>query len=152
MNVVLYQPQIPQNTGNIARLCAGTNVNLHLVGELGFSLSDRYLKRAGLDYWPHVKLHIHDSLDDVLGQADEANIAYYSTHAAQPYDSFEPPGEPFFIFGRETSGLPDSLHRTEADRFFTIPTTDHLRSLNLSNSVAIIVYDALRKRRFKFSP
>ena len=150
MNVVLYQPQIPQNTGNIARLCAGTRVNLHLVGELGFSLSDRYLKRAGLDYWPHVKLHIHDKLEDVLKLAKPENVAFYSTHAEKHYDTFEPTGDPFFIFGRETSGLPDTLHTEEADRFYTIPTTSHIRSLNLSNSVAIVVYDGLRKRGFRF--
>ena len=150
MNVILYRPQIPQNTGNIARLCAGTRVNLHLVGELGFSLSDRYLKRAGLDYWPHVKLHLHDTLDDVLKLASPENVAFYSTHATKSYDAFDPPGEPFFIFGRETSGLPDELHEGEADRFYTIPTTDHIRSLNLSNSVAIVVFDALRKRGFEF--
>jgi tRNA (cytidine/uridine-2'-O-)-methyltransferase len=150
MHVVLYEPQIPQNTGNIARLCAGTLVDLHLVGQLGFSLSDRYLKRAGLDYWPHVKLHLHDSLDEVLNLTGPENVAFYSTHATQSYDTFDPPGDPFFVFGRETSGLPDELHTNDAERFYTIPTTEHIRSLNLANSVAIVVYEGLRKKGFQF--
>jgi tRNA (cytidine/uridine-2'-O-)-methyltransferase len=150
MHVVLFEPQIPQNTGNIARLCAGTRVDLHLVGKLGFSLSDKYLKRAGLDYWPHVKLHLHDTLEDALKGARPENIAFYSTHATASYDAFDPPGDPYFVFGRETSGLPDSLHENEKHTFYTIPITEHIRSLNLANSVAIVIYEGLRRRGFDF--
>ena len=150
MHVVLYEPQIPQNTGNIARLCAGTRTDLHLVGELGFSLSDKYLKRAGLDYWPHVKLHVHDDLREVLSLTAPENVAFFSTHAAATYDRFDPPGDPFYVFGRETSGLPKALHEAWESQFYKIPITDHIRSLNLANSVAIVVYDGLRRRGFDF--
>mgnify|MGYP003956073517 CR=1 FL=1 len=150
MHIVLVTPQIPQNTGNISRLCAGTNVDLHLVKPLGFSLEDRYLKRAGLDYWPHVKLHIHERLEDALGSVDPGQVAYYSTHAHQPYTEFEPTGEPWFVFGCETSGLPDELLAEQADRTYTIPITDHVRSLNLANACAVVLYEAAARNGFDF--
>jgi len=150
MNVVLFQPQIPQNTGNIARLCAGTDTALHLVGELGFSLEDKYLKRAGLDYWPHVRLHLHETLDDALAPAAPDDVALFSAHGTRPYNTFRPQGAPFVIFGRETSGLPAPLHERYQDRMYTIPHTGKIRSLNLANAVAIVVYELLRQRDFTF--
>ena len=150
VHIVLVTPQIPQNTGNISRLCAGTNVDLHLVKPLGFSLEDRYLKRAGLDYWPHVKLHIHESLQDVLSPLDLDQVAFYSTHAQRPYTEFRPAGDPWFVFGCETSGLPDELLAAQAERAYKIPITTHVRSLNLANACAVVLYDAAARNGFDF--
>ena len=150
MHIVLVTPQIPQNSGNISRLCAGTNVDLHLVKPLGFSLEDRYLKRAGLDYWPHVKLHIHENLEEVLESVDMDHVAFYSTHASRPYTEFEPTGDPWFIFGCETSGLPDELLAAQSDRTYKIPITDHVRSLNLANACAVVLYEAAARNGFDF--
>ena len=148
VHVVLFQPQIPQNTGNISRLCAGTDTHLHLIKPLGFSLDDRYLKRAGLDYWPHVKLHVHDCLDDAIGDVPFHHVAMLSRHAVQPYTAFEPPPEPWLVFGRETTGL--STVKTEADqsRLYRIPINAKVRSFNLANSVAIMLFESLRKLGF----
>lgn len=150
MHIVLVRPQIPQNTGNISRLCAGSDTHLHLVGELGFSLDDRYLKRAGLDYWPHVKLHLHDSLPELLQPLESEQVAFYSTHASRPYTERAPVADPWFVFGRETDGLPDALLQEEEARTFRIPITDHVRSLNLANACAVVLYHALSQRDFKF--
>lgn len=152
MHVVLVNPQIPQNTGNIARLCAGTGVDLHLVGELGFSLEDRYLKRAGLDYWPWVKLHRHDSLDACLEGVPRERVAVYTAHARTGYTDFEPPRDAWLLFGREADGLPDEVRRRWQDRAHRIPHLDTVRSLNLSNAVAVVLYDALRRFDFQMPP
>ena len=148
VHVVLFQPQIPQNTGNISRLCAGTDTHLHLIKPLGFSLDDRYLKRAGLDYWPHVKLHLHDRLDDAIGDVPFHDVAMLSRHAVQSYTAFEPTDEPWLVFGRETTGL--STVTTDADRprLYRIPINDKVRSFNLANSVAIMLFETLRKSGF----
>ena len=155
MHVVLVNPQIPQNTGNISRLCAGTNANLHLVGKLGFSLEDRYLKRAGLDYWPSVKLHVHPPempLARVLADVPPELVAYYSSHGERVYTDFAPPAdvEPWFVFGREADGLPPEVLEAHEEQTYKIPITDNVRSLNLSNSVAIVLYEAWRQRGFTF--
>ena len=157
MHVVLVTPQIPQNTGNISRLCAGTDAHLHLVQPLGFSLADRYLKRAGLDYWPHVKLHLHPSLEDALADAPPGDVAFFSSHATRPYTAFEPASgeaggawDPWLVFGREADGLPDAVLAHEAARTYRIPITGHVRSLNLSNSVAVVLYDLGRRAGFPF--
>jgi len=157
VHVVLVTPQIPQNTGNISRLCAGTDADLHLVEPLGFSLADRYLKRAGLDYWPHVKLHLHPSLEDALAAAPPGDVAFFSSHATQPYTAFEPasasrgaPWDPWIVFGREADGLPAEVLAREAARTYRIPITGHVRSLNLSNSVAVVLYDLARRAGFPF--
>ena len=149
-HVVLVTPQIPQNTGNIARLCAATSSTLHLVGELGFSLEDRYLKRAGLDFWPHVKLQVHDTLAQALGPARPDEVAFYSSHATQLYTEFEPDTDAWFVFGREADGLPRDVLEREASRTYWIPITSKVRSLNLANSVAVVLYDALRRQGFEF--
>lgn len=148
MHIVLVNPLIPQNTGNISRLCAGTDTDLHLVGKLGFSLDDRYLKRAGLDYWPAVKLHLHDSFEALVAEHAPERLAFFSSHATRPYTAFEPGDDPWFVFGAETTGLPGELRAAYADDLYKIPITTHVRSLNLSNSVAIVVYDALRQQGF----
>ncbi len=149
LHVVLVTPQIPQNTGNISRLCAGTGTHLHLVGELGFSLSDRYLKRAGLDYWPHVSLHLHDTLDEALAGVPVGAIACYSSRAEALYTEFSPvDGEAWLVFGREADGLPAEVLAEHAGRTYKIPILPVVRSLNLSNAVAIVVYDALRQVGF----
>lgn len=151
MHIVLVTPQIPQNTGSIARLCAGTDTELHLVGELGFSLEDRYLKRAGLDYWPHVRLHLHNTLEDVIGGQPHDQVAFYSTHAKRPYTAFEAPADGWFVFGREADGLPADLLASEADRTYRIPITSRVRSLNLSQACGVVLYEALRQHGFPFS-
>ncbi len=148
MHVVLVNPLIPPNTGNIARLCAGTDTDLHLVGELGFSLEDRYLKRAGLDYWPSVKLHRHDSLEALFAEHQPERVAYFSSHATRPYTDFDPGPDPWFVFGQETKGLPAAVQADNADKLYKIPITEHVRSLNLANSVAVVLYDALRRHGF----
>lgn len=150
MHIVLVTPQIPQNTGNISRLAAGMNADLHLVGDLGFSLEDRYLKRAGLDYWPHVRLHVHPNLDEVLAPLEPGQVAFYSSHARQIYTAFEPTEDPWFVFGRESDGLPDALLAAETERTYRIPITDNVRSLNLANAAAIVLYDAARRTGFDF--
>ncbi len=153
MHVVLVNPQIPQNTGNISRLCAGTDVDLHLVGRLGFSLEDRYLKRAGLDYWPHVKLHVHPppiTVGELLAAVPPERVAFYSGRSKCPYTEFHPPEDAWFVFGREADGLPPEVLAAHRARTYRIPITSVVRSLNLSNAVAIVVYEALRQRGFPF--
>ena len=144
MNIVLVHPQIPQNTGNIARLCAGTDATLHLIRPLGFSLEDKYVRRAGLDYWPHVKLQVHDSLEEALQDVDPENVAFYSARATRSYLTFAPPGEPYFVFGREADGLPPEVLSAEETRTFRVPTNDKIRSLNLANTCAVVLFEALR--------
>lgn len=150
LRVVLVQPEIPPNTGSIARLCAATATALHLVRPLGFSLDDRYLKRAGLDYWPHVDLHVHDSWAAFLAAERPATLVAFSARAERSY--LDAPlagtGALHLVFGGETRGLPDGLRAELADALYGIPIlTPHVRSLNLSNAVSIVVYEALRQRR-----
>ena len=146
VHVVLVHPQIPQNTGNIARLCAGTNTELHLVGELGFSLEDRYLKRAGLDYWPHVRLHLHETLDEALANAGPRDVGLYSSHAQRSYLEFEPEGDPWMVFGREADGLPTDVLQANQHRTYKVPINANVRSLNLGNCCAVVLYEVLRRR------
>ena len=149
MHIVLVRPQIPPNTGNISRLCAGTGAHLHLVGELGFSLEDKYLRRAGLDYWPHVKLHRHDTLEEALEGVPQEDVAFFSSHATRRYTEFSPAGEPWRVFGRETEGLPSALLATESSRAYLIPILPTVRSLNLANACSVVLYDQLRRRDFE---
>ena len=148
-NVVLYQPEIPQNTGNIARLCAATGCALHLIEPLGFSLQDRYLKRAGLDYWHLVDICRYNSLQDFFGQWKGARFFFVTTAGRRFYTEFDyRPGD-FLVFGRETAGLPPELIDGNRDSCIRIPMLENVRCLNLSNSVAIVVYEGLRKQLFR---
>jgi len=153
IHVVMVEPEIPQNTGNIARTCAATNSKLHLVHPLGFSISDRYLKRAGLDYWDKLEIEEHESLKAFLEKykPEENNMFYASTKAQHCYSdvNFSKFEEIFILFGKETKGLPEGLLQKYIDNTIRIPMKGELRSLNLSNSVAIIVYEVLRQDGFK---
>ena len=144
-NIVLYEPEIPQNTGNIVRLCACTGANLYLVGKLGFSLSDKYLKRAGLDYWDSANIKQYDNMKDLWNDFPASRFFYLTTKSKQLYTNFEFMDGDFFVFGPETRGLPVDLLREKSDTAITIPMADGQRSLNLSNSVAIVVYEAIRQ-------
>ncbi|HZG56858.1 tRNA (uridine(34)/cytosine(34)/5-carboxymethylaminomethyluridine(34)-2'-O)-methyltransferase TrmL [Paenibacillus sp.] len=147
-HVVLVEPEIPANTGNISRTCAGTGTHLHLVKPLGFSIEDKDLKRAGLDYWPHVKLHVHESFEAVLEQYGGGRMFFATTKGSRGYTEFEYQDGDMFVFGRETKGLPDDILSRFPERRIRIPINDHIRSLNLSNSVAIVLYEALRQAGF----
>ena len=143
-NVVLIEPQIPQNTGNIARVCAATNMQLVIVGRPGFKLTDRYLKRAGLDYWDYVRLkHIPD-VDAYLAQLDIARSYLLTTKVKRPYTQIQPQPGDNFLFGPETAGLPEWLLKANPGSCFTIPMPNsHVRSLNLATSVGIVMYQML---------
>jgi len=145
MRIVLVAPQIPPNTGSIGRLCAGNDVPLHLVEPLGFELSDRYLKRAGLDYWPHIPLSVHPNLDEVLSQHPDAPQWYFSARATRPYWEANFRGDELLIFGSETKGLPADVKQANADRLLTIPHNGNIRSLNLATAVAAVFYEVLRQ-------
>ncbi len=149
MHIVLYQPEIPQNTGNIARTCAATGSTLHLIKPLGFSLADKYLKRAGLDYWHMMEYHVHESFEELLKQYPDARMHFLSTKAPKGYTEVEYGENDFLVFGCETRGLPESLLSRVYDRCVRIPMVPGARSLNLSNSVAIVLYEALRQREFQ---
>ena len=149
MHIVLYAPEIPQNTGNIARTCAATGSVLHLIEPLGFQLSDKYLKRAGLDYWHLVELHVHPDFDTMMKEYPEAVYHFATTKAPRSYHEAKFGENDFIVFGCETKGLPESLLSRVYDRCIRIPMREEARSLNLSNSVAIVLYEALRQQEFK---
>ena len=148
LHIVLIEPEIPQNTGNIARTCAATGSELHLVEPLGYKLEDKYLKRAGLDYWPLVKVHVHPDFAHLLAQYPDAQFYYASTKAPRGYHQAEYRDNDFLVFGCETRGLPENLLEKVYDRCVRIPMRPEARSLNLSNSVAIVLYEALRQTGF----
>ena len=146
LNVALVEPEIPQNTGNIARLCAATMTPLHIVGVTGFRLDDRAVRRAGLDYWDEVALRRHRDLDALYTFLPQTRFLYFSTKATQPYHQYFFNQEDCLVFGSETRGLPEDLLRNNADRALTIPMLNpKVRSLNLANAVAIVLYEALRQ-------
>lgn len=145
-HIVLIEPEIPPNTGNIGRLCAATGTFLHLVGKLGFSLEDKHLKRAGLDYWPEVKLQRWDTLEQLQYQYPQGRFWYTSKKAATTHISAPFAAGDFLVFGKETLGLPEELLQKNQDRCLRIPIfSPNVRSLNLANSAAIILYEALRQ-------
>ncbi|MFP6664796.1 MAG: tRNA (cytidine(34)-2'-O)-methyltransferase [Deltaproteobacteria bacterium] len=145
MHIVLVEPEIPQNTGSIARLAAATGSPLHLVGRLGFSLEDRYLKRAGLDYWPLVDLHTHDSFAAFLKEVEPARIFAFSTHATTSYTKASFAAGDAIVFGSESKGLPADL-KTALAPLWNIPMSGTgVRSLNLANAVSIVLYEGLRQ-------
>lgn len=146
MHIVLVEPEIPQNTGNIARLCALTECSLHLVGKLGFSTSDYYLRRAGLDYWEHLAVNYHGSLEELQQSALGGRFYYASTKATYLYTKVRYAWDDYLVFGSETRGLPRELIEIHADSAIRIPMWgSQPRSHNLSNAVAIVVYEALRQ-------
>ena len=144
-NVVLYEPEIPQNTGNIARLCACTGANLYLVGKLGFSLSDKYTKRAGLDYWDSVNVQRVVSLDELKKQFPNSNFYYLTTKSMVSYFDTKFQEGDFLVFGPESRGIPEDILFADGAKSITIPMKAGQRSLNLSNSVAIVLYEAIRQ-------
>ena len=146
--VVLVEPEIPQNTGNIARTCAATGCPLHLIRPLGFSLADRYLKRAGLDYWPLLELTVHENWDAFWALHGGQNFCFFSTKAPKTYTQANLTGDVFLVFGRETAGLPETLLKSHLDCTLRIPMRPEARSLNLSNSVAVVVFEAMRQCGF----
>ncbi len=148
MKIVLFEPQIPQNTGNIVRTCSITGVGLVLVRPLGFRISDKALKRAGLDYWDEVNIEYADDLEDYLDQSNSP-LYFFSTKATRPYSDISFSDQDILIFGSESAGLPQKIHDKWADQFYTIPMRSDRRSLNLSNTVAIVSYEALRQQSFK---
>ena len=149
INIVLHQPEIPQNTGNIARTCAATGASLHLIRPLGFTIDDKKLKRAGLDYWDKLDITYHDSLADFMALHGEKSIYFFTTKARNTYaDVTYTADEVFLMFGKESAGLPEDLLLAHPDTALRIPMRDGLRSLNLSNSVAIAVYEVLRQQDF----
>ena len=148
MHIVLVNPEIPQNTGNIARTCAATGAKLHLIKPLGFELSDRYLKRAGLDYWHMMTYEVHESWADFLAAYPDASLRYATTKAPCDYCQVAYGPDDFLVFGRETKGLDEDLLANHYDRCVRIPMRADARSLNLSNSVAILLYEALRQQGF----
>jgi tRNA (cytidine/uridine-2'-O-)-methyltransferase len=146
ISVALVEPEIPQNTGNIARLCAATNTSLHIVGMPGFRLDDRAVRRAGLDYWPEVALTQHRDLAAMQHALADARLVYFTTKAELPYFNWKFEKNDCLVFGRETRGLPESLLRSNWDRCVTIPMLNpKIRSLNLSSAVAIVLYQALNQ-------
>lgn len=147
-HIVLVNPEIPANTGNIARTCAATGTHLHLVRPLGFSTDDRVLKRAGLDYWYAVNITYYDSFEEVEAANPEARFYFASTRVNKRYTDFRFRDGDFFVFGKETAGLPQALLDAHTDTCMTIPMTDKVRSLNLANSAAIVVFEALRQNDF----
>jgi len=146
LRVALVEPEIPQNTGNIARLCAATNTQLHIVGVTGFRLDDRAVKRAGLDYWDEVSLHRHRDLNALYQALPDARFLYFSTKSTKVLWDFNFDHEDCLLFGPETRGLPEDLLSDNWERCLTIPMfNSKVRSLNLANSVAIALYEALRQ-------
>lgn len=147
-NIVLVEPEIPQNTGNIARTCAATGCRLHLVRPLGFEVSDKYLKRAGLDYWQYVEICYWDDFDSLKSAYPQANFYYFTTKGRKRHSDAHFKEGDFLVFGKETRGLPEELLKANPDRCLRIPMIGETRSLNLSNSVAVAVYEGLRQNDF----
>lgn len=149
MNIVLHQPEIPQNTGNIGRTCVATNTALHLIRPLGFDTSDKSLKRAGMDYWKDLEVHYYDNFDEFVAAHPNARIIMATTKARQTYDSIDYKDDDFIMFGSEGSGIPEEILLRYKQNCVRIPMIGEYRSLNLSNSVAIVLYEALRQQGFE---
>lgn len=148
LNIVLVEPEIPQNTGNIARTCAATGARLHIVEPMGFKIDDKKLKRAGLDYWYLLDIIYYSNLEDFFEKNKDGNFYFFSTKAQNRYSDISYPDKSYLFFGKETAGLPEELLKANPDRCVRIPMISDARSLNLSNSVAIGVYEVLRQWDF----
>ena len=151
INIILHEPEIPQNTGNIARTCAATGAALHIIKPMGFTIDDKKLKRAGLDYWDKLDITYYESYEDFLAKRPDAigNTYYFSTKSPQSYTDVEYSDNVFIMFGKETKGLPEDILYDNKDYCVRIPMRDTIRSLNLSNSVAIAVYEIIRQKGFE---
>lgn len=149
-HVVLVQPEIPNNTGNIGRLCLGTGSELHLIKPLGFSLEDKQLKRSGLDYWPKLKVHIHENFAAFRTAHPKAQLAFYSSKGTQNYWDLKTKEDQYFVFGCESKGLPDALVETQQQSLYKIPLVPNsIRSFNLANAVSIVLFEGQRQQFFK---
>ncbi|MDT8717902.1 tRNA (cytidine(34)-2'-O)-methyltransferase [Clostridium sp. 19966] len=149
LNIVLFQPEIPQNTGNIGRTCVLTNSTLHLIKPLGFDLGEKQVRRAGLDYWPQLKLEMHESYEDLRAKYPDATFYFSTTKGSKYYNEVEFKSGDFIVFGRESSGLPDYIREENKENLIRLPMLEtSTRSLNLSNTVAIVAYEALRQMEF----
>ncbi|MCA9782005.1 MAG: tRNA (cytidine(34)-2'-O)-methyltransferase [Calditrichaeota bacterium] len=144
-HIVLYQPEIPQNSGNLIRLCAATGCQLHLIRPLGFQLDDARMKRAGLDYFERSSFQVHESLDQLLNAQDESRFRFFTTHCSTPYTRHDYREGDWLVFGPESRGLPSQLLELYPEQCLTIPMPGRTRSLNLANSAAIAVYEGLRQ-------
>ena len=151
-NIVLFQPEIPANTGNIARTCVGTNTRLHLISPWGFSIDDKQVKRAGLDYWKDLDLVVWDSFEEFLENNKDKHYYLITKFGAKNFSDFDfsnqDDEEIYFIFGRETKGLPKEFREKYSNQCLRVPMTDKVRSLNLSNTAALIIYEALKQQNF----
>ncbi|MEG2311178.1 MAG: tRNA (cytidine(34)-2'-O)-methyltransferase [Bacilli bacterium] len=150
LNVVLYEPEIPQNTGNIMRTCAGTDVRLHLIKPLGFSLDEGHLKRAGVNYIKHCKYTVYENFEDFI-KNNKGDYYYFTRYGKKPHTSFDYSNTRkniFFIFGKESTGIPKNILKNDLSHCLRIPMNDNIRALNLSNTVAIVVYEALRQQNY----
>ena len=152
IHIVLFEPEIPPNTGNIARSCVATESDLHLIHPLGFDISEKTARRAGMDYWQHVKLHEYQSLDDFFEKNVGGSFYFVETGGTTIHsdaDFSNPKEDIYFIFGSESKGLPASVLEANKDKILTIPMGSHVRSLNLSNTAAILIYEALRQQHYQ---
>lgn len=149
LNIVLVEPEIPQNAGNIARTCAVTNSKLHLIRPLGFSVDDKHLKRAGLDYWKYLDITYYDNIDEFFDKNKNGVFYYATTKGLNTYSDISYPENAYILFGKETKGLDEALLYKNRDFCIRIPMNSETRSLNLSNSVAIIAYEFLRQHNFE---
>lgn len=148
LNIVLYQPQIPPNTGNVARLCVGSGSKLHIIRPMGFFLDDKTMRRAGCDYWPHLDLKIHNSIEKLIENSNGANIYYVTKFGKKKYSDVAYRDGDYLLFGSEDKGLPQEMISKNKEKSVFIPMSDNVRSINLSNSVAIVMYEALRQLSF----
>tara|TARA_B100000900_G_scaffold396150_1_gene395201 strand:+ start:835 stop:1305 length:471 start_codon:yes stop_codon:yes gene_type:complete len=148
LNIVLFEPEIPNNTGNIGRLSLASGANLHLVKPFGFELDDSRLKRAGLDYWKHISLTIYNSIEDFYTQNINKKMVYFSSHGTQDYWSVDFEDDMFLIFGKESVGLPKRIINENHDKTYRIPLfSEHIRSINLANAVSVVMYEGIRNIR-----
>ena len=149
INIVLHEPEIPQNTGNIGRTCVAAGMRLHLIKPLGFSLDEKQLKRAGLDYWPDLDVTVYEDYADFLSKNEGAKIYYATTKGHQVYTQAQYEPDCYIMFGKESAGIPEEILREHEDTCVRIPMIGETRSLNLSNAVAIVAYEALRQLDFE---
>jgi tRNA (cytidine/uridine-2'-O-)-methyltransferase len=148
MNIVLLEPEIPYNTGNIGRTCVATSTPLHLIGPLGFKLDEKHLKRAGLDYWKELDLHVYDSYGDFLEKNSFPTVIMATTKARKTYCDIVYKADDFIMFGKESAGIPENLLKDNGENCVRIPMVGDTRSLNLSNAAAVVLYEALRQQGF----